>query len=167
MSDADQLLAALLPERELVLVALDVAERRQFEIVAEMEADYDAQPYAGMDDRDYPLWQKHRLGDEWTFVLDVELEDYGYAVDDVFEDMELPKSSGDGDIGAVRYELEFLDRFSGNLMFRGHLKGASYELNMDVRLKLSIFGHRRPGRLGFAGETLAEGYAFELERRYK
>lgn len=169
MARQDRLLAALLPEREKVLVHLEAADRVQRQIVTSIEADYETMPYAGMDDRAYPLWQPHRLGDEWIFVLDVDLEDYGYAVDQEYEDdfeEELPKCSSDY-TGQLRYELQFIDRFAGRLMFRGMLSGSSFELGLDVKLKLSILGCRGGGRLGFAGETLAEGFAFELEKRYK
>lgn len=169
MAQQDILLAALLPEREKVLVQLQAAERVQCEIVTYIEADYEAMPYAGMDDRVYPLWQPHRLGDGWIFVLDANLDDYGYAVDEDHEDgleQELPKSTSEY-TGQLRYELQFIDRFAGRLMFRGLLNGASFELGLDVKLKLSILGYRGGGRLGFAGETFAEGFAFERERRYK
>jgi len=134
----------------------------------QMEPDYEAVAYAGMDDRDYPLWQTERIGDDWLFLHEVELEDYGYDVDEVIDDQELPKSTtGDSDMGSVRYDVELVDRFACRLLLRGHLKGASHELTLDIRLRLNVLGYRRGGMLGYAGETLAEGYAFELEGRSK
>lgn len=38
---------------------------------------------------------------------------------------------------------------------------------LDILLRFNVLGYRRSGKLGFAGETLAEGYAFELEGRSK
>ena len=154
--------------REQVLTRLGAAERVTITERTQMEPDYEAVAYAGTDDRDYPLWQTERIGDDWLFLHQVDLEDYGYDVDDVIEDEELPKSTtGDSDTGSVRYEVEFVDRFAGRVFLRGHLKGASHELVLDLLLRLNVLGYRRSGMLGYAGETLAEGYAFELEGRSK
>jgi len=171
MAQSDELLTALLAEREAVLIRLGAAERRSVPIRTNIEADYEATPYAGMDDRGYPLWQSHKVRGEWIFVLDAELTDYGYAVDEQLDDedfraQELPKATSEYE-GKVRYSLEFIDRFAGRLTFRGFLNGASFELGLDILLRLSILGYRHEGPLGYAGETLAEGYAFELEQRWK
>ena len=98
MSQSDELLAALLVKREAVLIRLGAAERRTVSIRTNIEADYEATPYAGMDDRGYPLWQSDKIKGEWIFVLDAELTDYGYAVDEQlgdedFRDQELPKAA--------------------------------------------------------------------------
>lgn len=154
--------------REQVLTRLGAAERVMITERTQMEPDYEAVSYAGMDERDYPLWQTERIGDDWLFLHEVDLVDYGYNVDEEIDDQELPKStSGDSDIGSVRYEVEFVDRFACRLFLRGHLKGGSYELLLDILLRLNVLGYRRSGILGYAGETLAEGYAFELEGRSK
>ena len=135
----------------------------------QMEPDYEFVAYAGMDDRDYPLWQTLDFGDDWLFLHGVELADYGYDVDDDHEDEVhgLPKNTSDGNVGSVRYTIGSLDRFACRLQLRGHLKGASHELVLDILIRLNVLGYRRGGMLGFAGETLAEGYAFELEGRSK
>jgi hypothetical protein len=86
--------------------------------------------------------------------------------DEDFRDQELPKATSDNE-GTLRYSLEFIDRFAGRLTFRGFLNGASFELGLDILLLLSILGYSHEGPLGYAGETLAEGYAFELEQRWK
>jgi hypothetical protein len=154
--------------REQILTRLGAAERVMVTERTQMEPDYEAVAYAGMDDRDYPLWQTERIGDDWLFLHEVDLDDYGYDVDDVIDNQELPKSTtGDSDMGSVRYEVEFVDRFACRLFLRGHLKGASHELLLDILLRFNVLGYRRSGMLGYAGETLAEGYAFELEGRSK
>jgi hypothetical protein len=154
--------------REQVLTRLGAAERVMITEQTQMEPDYEAVAYAGMDERDYPLWQTERIGDDWLFLHEVDLVDFGYDVDEVMEGEELPKSTtGDSDMGTVRYEVEFVDRFACRLFLRGHLKGGSYELLLDILLQLNVLGYRRSGMLGYAGETLAEGYAFELEGRSK
>jgi len=167
MSDWQKLCSLLVGSREQVLTKLGVAERETKIIRSEPQPDYEAVAYAGMDDRDYPLWQREFLRDDWLYLFDVELEDYGYDVDEPIADHELPKASSDGDIGAVRYGIELIDRFGCQIILRGHLKGASFELNLDIALRLSILGCTYGGFLGFAGETLAEGYALELEGRSK
>ena len=126
--------------REQVLAKLGVAERATKIIRSEPQADYESVAYAGMDDRDYPLWQHESLRDDWLYLFDVELEDYGYDVDEPIADQELPKASSDGDIGAIRYGIELIDRFGCQIILRGHLKGASFELNLDIALRLSILG---------------------------
>lgn len=167
MSDWKKLCSLLVGSREQVLTKPGVAERERKTIRSEPQPDYEAVAYAGMDDRDYPLWQHETLRDEWLYLFDVELEDYGYDVEGSIADQELPKASSDGDIGAVKYAIELIDRFGCQIILRGHLKGSSFELNFDIALRLSIFGCSHGGLLGFAGETLAEGYAFELEGRSK
>jgi len=163
----NKLCGLLADGREQVLTKLGVAERETKIIRSAPQADYEAVAYAGMDDRDYPLWQRESLRDDWLYLFDVDLEDYGYDVDEPFADQEMPKASSDGDIGAIRYGIELIDRFGCQIILRGHLKGASFELNLDIALKLSILGCTYSGLLGFAGETIAEGYAFELEGRSK
>lgn len=167
MSDWKKLCSLLADGREQVLTKLGVAERETKIIRSEPQADYEAVAYAGMDDRDYPLWQLESLRENWLYLFDVELEDYGYDIDEPIADQELPKASSDGDIGAIRYGIELIDRFGCQIILRGHLKGASFELNLDIALRLSILGCTYGGLLGFAGETIAEGYAFELEGRSK
>ena len=56
MAQSDELLAALLAKREAVLIRLGAAERRGVSIRTRIKPDYEATPYAGMDDRGYPLW---------------------------------------------------------------------------------------------------------------
>lgn len=167
MIDWKELCTLLADGREQVLTKLGVAERETKIIRSEPQADFEAVAYAGMDDRDYPLWQRESLRDNWLYLFDVKLEDYGYDVDEPIADQELPRASSDGDIGAIRYRIELIDRFGCQIILRGHLKGASFELNLDIAMRLSILGCTYGGLLGFAGETLAEGYAFELEGRSK
>lgn len=166
MSQVGRMATTLLGDREAVLVGLGAAERYQYNIRTEVELDFDAQPYDGISDRNYPLWDTHCLEDV-VFVHDVIIDDFGYELENEIQEEELPKFTSDGGIGELSYKLAFLDRFSGRLLFRGHLKGSSFEMNMDILLRLSVLAYRERGYLGFAGETLAEGYAFELEARYK
>lgn len=113
MKAPKSLFDALSRAREQVLTKLGAAERVMITSVTQMEPDYEAVAYAGMDDRDYPLWQKERIGDEWLFLHQVDLLDYGYDVDEPPDDQDLPKSTlGDSDIGSIRYDVEFVDRFA-------------------------------------------------------
>lgn len=166
MAQSDELLAAMLEQREAIIIKLGAAERQSTTIRTFIQPDYNSTPYEGLSDRDYILWQFEEIGEDWTFLLDVKLTDYGYDIDDLVDGEYWPKSTSDYQ-GYLRYSLEFVDRFSGRLAFRGFLNGSSAELDFSILLKLSIFGHRQQGPLGFAGETLAEGYAFELEKRWK
>lgn len=159
---------SMLPKcRYLVLDRLGATFEREHHFTINVKPDFDFVQYAGLDDTHYPIWQTLELRDHFTFIHDAELLDWGYYVEGYISDDQYPKTTDGSFAGRLKLVLQHVDRFGCSLTLRGHLYGTSAEMNIDVRLKFRIRGHVVEEWLGYVGEALSEGYAFNFEGRRK
>lgn len=152
-----------------VCLKLGASEVKRVFKTTELLPDFDFIAYDGVVDKDYPVWHEFDLSDEAIFIHRLKLEDYGYFVDDDPHDDpdELPKATSES-TGRLALELQMADRFGCRALVRGSLSGTSMEMNMDVRFNFIVasYSHESP-RIGYAAEAVAEGFAFEEERKLK
>lgn len=149
---------------------LEATAIRKFHKTTELLPDFDLVSYAGLTDKDYPIWHEFDFSDDAVFVHRLILDDYGYDVDVAEHDdpnYEMPKETSESG-GQLKLEVHSTDRFGCRAMIRGSLYGTSMEMNMDVRFKflMACYSAGSP-RIGYAAEAIAEGFAFESEGKLK
>jgi len=165
-----KLIAALSGDKLHVCLKLEATEIKRVNMTTELNPAPDFVPYDGGIDKDYPVWHEFDLSDEAVFIHKLKLDDYGYYVEDgPHEDpeYELPKATSES-TGALVLELQMADRFGCKALIRGSLSGSSMEVSMDILFKFIVAGYSKPSRqIGYAAEAIAEGFAFEEERKLK
>lgn len=153
-----------------VCVKLEASEVKCVYRTTELLPDFDFIPYDGLVDRHYPVWHEFDLSDEAIFIHRIQMDDYGYFVDEELPEdpeYELPKATSES-TGRLALELQMADRFGCKALVRGSLSGSSIEMNMDVRFNFVIASYSRKSRsFGYAAEAIAEGFAFEEEGKLK
>ncbi|NEH55529.1 hypothetical protein GR198_07180 [Rhizobium leguminosarum] len=141
----------------------------------EILPDFDFVSYGGLTDKDYPVLEEFSFSDQFTFIHELELHDYGYGSDhpdqadwnhDLFK--WTSGSVSRGDAGILNLRILSVDRFACRAVVHGTLQGSSMEMNMDVLFRFKIVGFV-PGRhdLGYAAEAVAEALSFESEGKMK
>lgn len=161
---------ALIHNQERVLKKLGSSEWQEYTESDVINANYDFTTYDGFVDKEYPLWQELNIEEHFRFIHEVDILDFGYDIDD-YPDDELPKytsgSGGRAGAGEINFKIQAIDRFACRVSFLGHLRGSSFELGLSVKFRLNVLGYSKDNWLGFAGETIAEGYAFSCMKRWK
>lgn len=165
-----KLITALSGDKLDVCLKLEATEVKRVNMKTELNPDPEFVPYDGGIDKDYPVWHEFDLSDEAVFIHRLKLDDYGYFVeDDPHEDseFELRKATSES-TGALVLELQMADRFGCKALVRGSLSGSSMEVSMDILFKFIVAAYSKPSRqIGYAAEAIAEGFAFEEEKKLK
>ncbi len=165
-----KLMKALGEDKLDVCLKLEASEVKRVCRTTELLPDFDFISYDGGIEKDYPIWHEFDLSDEAIFVHRLKLDDYGYYVEEHPHDdreYELPKATSES-TGRLALELQMVDRFGCRALVRGSLSGTSMEMNMDVRFDFIVASYSgESGRIGYAAEAIAEGFAFEEEGKLK
>lgn len=149
-----------------VLSKLEVTKER---IPLSVEPDYDISTYEGIVDKEYYLKEEIDLSETYKYVFRVDLEDFGYVVDDADELFREKGSSGEG---RIDYHIEGTLYRERLVKLKGVLFGNSFDIGsefLETVAELSIIGVTNTSAkcLELYQELLLEGYLLELECNYK
>jgi len=149
------------------LLKLGILSELSEDLSMEVQPDYDISSYQGPIDKEYSLQEWHDLSEKYSLIYRVEIEEYGYRVDD---DDTLYGALDDSGLGEISYKIAHLDRQARKIEFRGSLFGSRIEIGADyipVICKLKLLALEAGYPMPFHRELMAEAYSLELDGQGK
>ncbi|MHA7685080.1 hypothetical protein [Cupriavidus sp. PET2-C1] len=135
--------------------------RRSFSV----DPDYDFNTYEGFTEKEYFIRDAADLKDEFKYVFDVELEDYGYDFDG-----ELLKEKNNEGTGRLSLQLNRRSLRSLAIELEGSIFGSGADfggMHDDPVAELVVIGVDSQQRLELFEELLLEAYSLELEVNHR
>jgi len=166
MSDKENLLKKIAhskvpPLLELAGVKIYIQKNR-----LDLDIDEDATPFEKSSEKNYSLVESVDLEDDYKYLLDVNLIDFGFKLDG--EESLVKQVSENSEI---EYYISEINSKTNRVNFKGHVFGDIMHLSTcgDFEVKLGVLGVKRnkANKLTLYQELLIEGYVLESEKNIK
>jgi len=134
-----------------------------------IKPDFDISSYEGPVDKEYALREEIDLSNKYKYIFDVNLEDFGYLVED---DDTLYKEKGNSGEGRINYQIDNINNRERIVRLKGVLFGSGYDIGsefLDTIAELNIIGlsYDDSVDLKLYQELLLEGHLLELEKSFR
>jgi len=133
-----------------------------------LENDEDATPFEKSEEKRYVLKESIYLSDEFKYILDVELTDYGYKIDSVDEFGKMISDYSED----LFYEIDVLDLKEGIIHLKGIVYGDILSLSsgQDFAAVLCVTGLKEKDlkdQISLFQELIMEAYSLEISGNEK
>ncbi|MGY2956560.1 hypothetical protein ACVWWT_001769 [Pseudomonas sp. TE6349] len=158
----NKLLELLENDRTLPIRTIKALRSHTIKMPLNLHPDSDLIKHDKHVDKDYVVEDTLDLNDDYPFILNARLDDYGYL-----NGKNLLKEFSD--FRGIRYDLSSLDQRRSKINLRGVLTGSYPEMDIDIfcRVKIHAINSDDYAELELHESLAIEGYLLEQETNYK